>query len=101
MNMTFITSSKVKKYIHEGCHSKPRTFVITRDCVPGILRKFTCRLHLHPCNIMYKYGLNRSLDNKVMNLYVTACQRLRHTSHAFLLYFSRGVVKCFVLTLFI
>ena len=35
--------------------------------------KFTCRLHLHLGNILYKFGLNHSLDNTVMNLYLSAC----------------------------
>ena len=30
--------------------------------------------------ILYKYGWNRSLDNKFMNLYLTVWQRERRTS---------------------
>ena len=30
--------------------------------------------------ILYKYGWNRSLDNKFMNVYLTVCQRERRTS---------------------
>ena len=52
--------------------------------------KFTQPLHLHLGNILYKYGLNPSLDNKVMNLYFTGYRRVRRTSRAFLLYFSKG-----------
>ena len=53
-------------------------------------------LPLHLGNILYKYELYRSLDNKVMNLYLTVCWRVGRTSHTFLLYFQRGVVKCIV-----
>ena len=55
--------------------------------------KFAQCLPLHVDNILYKYELYRSLDNKVMNLYLTVCRRVRRTSHTFLLYFPRGVVK--------
>ena len=61
--------------------------------------KFARYLPLHLGNILYKYELYRSLDNKVMNLYLTVCRRVRRTSHTFLLYFPRGVVKCIVYTL--
>ena len=63
--------------------------------------KFTRCFHLHLGNILYKYGLNCSLDNKVINLYLTVGRRVRRTSHTFLLYFPRGMVKCFVYSLFI
>ena len=61
--------------------------------------KFVRCLPLHLGNILYKYELYRSLDNKVMNLYLTVCRRVRRTSHAFMLYFPTGVVKCIVYTL--
>ena len=60
--------------------------------------KFARCLPLHLGNILYKYELYRSLDNKVMNLYKMVCRRVRRTSHTFLLYFTRGVVKCIVYT---
>ena len=56
--------------------------------------KFARCLPLLLGNILYKYELYRSLDNKVMNLYLTVCRRVRRTSHTFLLYFPTGVVKC-------
>ena len=30
--------------------------------------------------ILHQYGLNRSLDNKFINLYLTVCRRERRTS---------------------
>ena len=32
-------------------------------------------IYLHMGNILYKYGWNRSYDNKFMNLYLTVCPR--------------------------
>ena len=61
--------------------------------------KFARCFPLHLGYILYKYELYRSLDNKVMNLYLTVFKRVRRTSHTFLLYFPRGVVKCIVYTL--
>ena len=58
-------------------------------------------VHKHPGHILYKYGWNHRLDNKVMNLYLTVTQRMRTTSQIILLYFQRGVVKCVFSTLFI
>ena len=52
--------------------------------------KFVRCLPLHLGNILFKYELYRSLDNKVMNLYLTVCRRVRRTSHTFLLYFPMG-----------
>ena len=34
-------------------------------------------------NILYKYGWNRSLDNKVMNLYLAVCPHKRRTQNTF------------------
>ena len=58
-------------------------------------------LYIHFINILYKYGWNHSLNNKVMNVCLTMCQRVRSTSQIILLYFQRGVVKCFVYSPFI
>ena len=52
--------------------------------------KFARCLPLHLGNILYKYELYRSLDNKVMNLYLTVCRRVQRPSHTFLLYFPGG-----------
>ena len=52
--------------------------------------KFARCLPLHLRNILYKYELYRSLDNKVMNLYLMVSRRVRRKSHTFLLYFPRG-----------
>ena len=43
---------------------------------------------------MYKFGLNHSLNNKVMDLYLTVCWRDWRMSLNILLYFQRGVVEC-------
>ena len=40
-------------------------------------------VYIHRGNIFYKYGWNRSLDNKFMNLYVTVCPHERRTSKYF------------------
>ena len=61
--------------------------------------KFALCLPLHLDKILYKYELYHSLDNTVMNLYLTVCRGVRRKSHMFLLYFPRGVVKCIVYTL--
>ena len=37
-------------------------------------------VYIHMGTILYKYGWNRSLDNKFMNLYLTVCSRERRTS---------------------
>ena len=49
-------------------------------------------------HILNKYGWNHSLDNKVMNFYLTVSLSppMWSTSPLILLYFQRGVVKCFV-----
>ena len=39
---------------------------------------------------MYGYGLSRSFDNEVLNLYLKICRRVRRTSHTFLVYFREG-----------
>ena len=52
--------------------------------------KFVRCLPLHLGNILYKYELYRSLDNKVMNLYLTVCRRVRRTSHVFAIFSDRG-----------
>ena len=58
-------------------------------------------VHIHLGHILYKYGWNHSLDNKVMNLYFTVYQHVKNMSQIILLYFQRKVVKCLVHTLFI
>ena len=63
--------------------------------------KFLLCVNMHVVNMWYKFGLNHGIDNKVMNLYLTVCQRVWSTSQIILLYFQRGVVKCLVYTLFI
>ena len=59
--------------------------------------KFTQPLHLHVGNILYKYGLNPSLDNNVMNLYLTGYRRLRRTSRIFFAIFSERGGQMFCL----
>ena len=56
-------------------------------------------LNVHLQHILYKYGWNHSLDNKVMNLYLRVSLRKWSTSQIILLYFQRGVVKSFGPTL--
>ena len=58
--------------------------------------KFAQCLPLHLGNILYKYELYRSLDNKVMNLYLTVCRHVRRTSHTFFAIFSErgGQMYC-------
>ena len=63
--------------------------------------KFVCYVYIHLGHIFYKYGWNHSLDNKVMNLCLRVSWRMWSMSQIILLYFQRGVVKCFVSTLFI
>ena len=63
--------------------------------------KFVCYVYIHLRHIFNKYGLNHSLDNKVMNLYLRVSQCMRSTSQVILLYFHRGVVKSFNSSLFI
>ena len=58
-------------------------------------------VYIHLRRTFDKYRINHSLDNKVMNLYLKQPQRMRSTSQISLLYFQRGLVKCFVSTLFI
>ena len=58
-------------------------------------------VHINLGHIWYKYGWSHSSDDKVMNLYLTVCQYVQSTSQIILLYFQRGVVKCFVYSLFI
>ena len=62
--------------------------------------KFVCYVNIHLRHIFYKYGWNHSLDNKVMKLCLRVSLRMRRTSQIILLYFQRGVVKCFDSTLF-
>ena len=50
--------------------------------------KFVRCLPLHLGNILYKYELYRSLDNKVMNLYLSACTA--HVTHVFAIFSDRG-----------
>ena len=53
-------------------------------------------LPLHLGNILYKYELYRSLDNKVMNLYLTVCRCdgvsacTAHVTHVFAIFSDRG-----------
>ena len=72
----------------------------TRLCTRNSL-KCVCYFYIHFTNILYKYGWNHSLNNKVMNVCLTMCQRVRSTSQIILPYCQRGVVKCFDYTLFI
>ena len=44
---------------------------------------FNASVDIHMDNILYKYGWNRSSDNKYMNLYLTVCPRDRRTSKYF------------------
>ena len=60
-----------------------------------------CRISLYTFHKhLYKYGWNHSLNNKVMTVWLTVCRRVRSTAQIILLYFQRGVVKCFVYTHF-
>ena len=45
-------------------------------------------VYIHIGNILYKYGWNRSLDNKFMNLYLRVCPREQRTSKYFQLNLS-------------
>ena len=63
--------------------------------------RFECYVFIHLRHIFYKYGLHHSLDNKVMNLYLRVSQCMLSRSQMILLYFQRGMVKCFDATLFI
>ena len=63
--------------------------------------KFVRYVYIHLGHILFKYGWNHSLDNKVMNLYLTVSQSVQSMSQIILLYFQRWVVLCFVSTLFI
>ena len=66
----------------------------------GNSMKFIWYINIHLQSIFYKYGLNHNLDNKVMNLYLRVSLRMRSTSQIILLYFQRGVIKCYNSTLF-
>ena len=45
--------------------------------------KIVWYFYIHHINILHKYGWNYSLDNNVMNLYLTVCQRVQSTSNFF------------------
>ena len=51
----------------------------TRLCVMNSM-KFVWYFYIHHINILHKYGWNHSLDNNVMNLYLTVCRSVRSTS---------------------
>ena len=72
----------------------------TRLCIRNSL-KCVWYFYIHFINILYKYGWNHTLNNKVMNVCLTMCQRVRSTTQIILPYFQRGVVKCFDYTPFI
>ena len=52
--------------------------------------KFVRCLPLHLGNILYKYELYRSLDNKVMNLYVGVSACTAHVTYVFAIFSDRG-----------
>ena len=54
----------------------------TRLCTSNSMIFKGC-IYIHMENILYKYGWNRSLDNKFMNLYLEVCPRKRRTSKYF------------------
>ena len=72
----------------------------TRLCIRNSL-KCVWYFYIHFINILYKYGWNHTLNNKVINVCLTMCQRVRSTTQIILPYFQRGVVKCFDYTPFI
>ena len=86
--------------IYEGCPSKSWTFVIKKGLSIRNSMKFVWYVNIHLRHIFHKYGRNHSLDIKVMKLYLRVSLRMRSTSQIILLYFQRGVVKCFDSTLF-
>ena len=53
-----------------------------RLCVRNSM-KIVWYFYIHHINILHKYGWNNSLDNNVMNLYLTVSQRVRSTSKFF------------------
>ena len=54
----------------------------TRLCTSNSMIFKGC-VYIHMGNSLYKYGWNRSFDNKFMNLYLTVCLRERRTSKYF------------------
>ena len=67
-------------YMYEGCPSKSWTFVIKRDfCIRNSMIFLRC-VHIHLGNILYKYGWNHVLENKVICIYMTGGLCIRRTS---------------------
>ena len=66
--------------------------VLTGDFVSESM-KFVLYVHTNLRHILYKYGWNHSLDNKVMNLYMTVYQRVWIKSQILLQHFQRKVVQ--------
>ena len=83
---------------YDGCPSKSWDLCCKTRLSIGNYMKFVY-LNVHLQHILYKYGWNQSLDNKVMNLYLRVSLRRWGTSQIILLYFQRGVVKSFGPTL--
>ena len=54
----------------------------TRLCTSNSMIFSGC-IYILMGTILYKYGWNRSLNNKFMNLYLTVCRRERRTSNFF------------------
>ena len=78
---------------YEGCPSKYAIFCYnTSLCIENSMN-FVRNIDIDLGHIYYKYGCNQSLDSKVINIYLTVCQRVRSTSQIIMLYFQRGVVK--------
>ena len=75
----YFNTSCIQYFMYEGCPSKLWTFVISQTCVTVILWYFRMCFYAYG-TILHKYGWNSSLDNKIINLYLTVCRRERRTS---------------------